>query len=143
MNASLLEMMVSSVVVLPLLASMIALGVRGHGVARDLVTLGTLAAVSVMSVLLLVDVEANGTVVVRVGEWAPGLGIVLVADTFAVLVLAVAVVTIMLVEVFAIGQRRSRSGAHPTVFSPMLLVLTGGVTLSILTGDLFTLFVAF
>ena len=134
---------VALAVILPLLASMVALGVRHLDTLRDVVTLGTLTAVSAMSVALLVHVEANGTVTVRLGGWDPELGIVLVADMFAALVLAVAMVTILLVEIFAIGQRGSDSGAEPNIVGPMLLVLTAGVALSILTGDLFTLFVAF
>jgi multicomponent Na+:H+ antiporter subunit D len=130
-------------VVLPLLASMVALGVRHLDGLRDLVTLGALGTSSVLAMVLLVHVEANGSVVVRLGGWAPELGIVLVADMFAVLVLAVAMITILLVEVFAIGQRGTESGAEPNVVGPMLLVLTAGVALSVLTGDLFTLFVAF
>lgn len=138
-----MSVLVSLCVVLPMLGAMITLGLRTVGPLRDFFTLGTLAATSVMSVLLLIHVEANEAVVVRVGDWDPSLGIVLVADMFAVLVLAVAIITITLVELFAIGQRRSASGADPTIVGPMLLVLTSGVSLSILTGDLFTLFVAF
>ena len=134
---------VALLVLLPLAASMVSLGVRNRGSLRDIVSLGTLTACTALSMILLVDVEANGSVVVRLGDWAPELGIVLVADMFAVLVLAVAMLTILLVEVFAIGQRGTRSGADPSVVGPMLLVLTSGVALSILTGDLFTLFVAF
>ena len=92
-------------VVLPLLASMVALGVRHRDGPRDLVTLGALGTSGVLAMVLLLHVEANGSVVVRLGGWAPELGIVLVADMFAVLVLAVAMITILLVEVFAIGQR--------------------------------------
>jgi multicomponent Na+:H+ antiporter subunit D len=137
------SVVVALAVILPLLASMVALGVRHRDDLRDIVTLGALATCSVLSIVLLVHVEENGTVVVRLGGWDPELGIVLVADMFAVLVLAVAMITILLVEVFAIGQRGTASGAEPNVVGPMLLVLTGGVALSVLTGDLFTLFVAF
>jgi len=135
--------LVGLVVGLPLLAAMVALGARRIGPIRDAVTVATLTAVTVMSAALLVYVEAEGTVVLRVGGWDPELGIVLVADMFAVLVLLVAMLTIAIVEVFAIGQRRLSMGADPTVVGPVLLVLTGGVALSILTGDLFTLFVGF
>lgn len=134
---------VGLVVVLPLLAASVVLGVRRLGRLRDVLTLSTMAAVTGMSAALLVEVERNGTVVLEVGGWAPELGIVLVADLFAALILLVATATIMVVELFAIGQRRTPAGADPSVVGPLLLVLTGGVGLSILTGDLFTLFVAF
>ncbi|MEL6892353.1 MAG: proton-conducting transporter membrane subunit [Actinomycetota bacterium] len=134
---------VGLVVAVPLVASMLALAIRRHGMFRDVLVTSSLASTTGLAIALLLSVRTDGTVVVRVGDWSPELGIVLVADRFAALVLAVAMVTILLVELFAIGQRRTASGADPTVVGPMLLVLTGGVALSVLTGDLFTLFVAF
>jgi multicomponent Na+:H+ antiporter subunit D len=134
---------VGLVVVLPLLSAAIVLGLRSLATWRDLVTISTMAAVTGMSAALLVAVERDGTVVLRVGDWGPELGITLVADLFAALILFVSTATIMVVEFFAIGQRRTPAGADPSVVGPILLVLTGGVGLAILTGDLFTLFVAF
>lgn len=134
---------VALIVAGPLLASAAALGVRNRAIPRDLITLGTLVSVTVLSVILAVEVERSGTVVVRVGGWSPELGIVLVADLFAVMVLVAAMVTILIVEVFSIGQRRTAWGADARTAPPLLLVLTAGVALAILTGDLFTLFVAF
>ena len=130
-------------VALPLLASALVLGVRRRAALRDVITVSTMAAVTAMAAALLAEVDRNGTVVLRVGDWAPDLGIVLVADLFAALILLVASATILVVELFAIGQRRTPAGADPAVVSPILLVLAGGVSLAILTGDLFTLFVAF
>ena len=130
-------------VVLPLLAAAVVLGFRHFATVRDVVTLSALAATTGLAAALLVAVDRDGTVVLRVGGWAPELGIVLVADLFAALILVVASATILVVELFAIGQRRTPAGADPAVVSPILLVLTGGVSLAILTGDLFTLFVAF
>ena len=134
---------IALVVVLPLLAAALALATGTIPRLRDGLTIGTLLAVTALSVVLLVAVERDGSVVLRVGGWSPELGVVLVADLFAALILFIAVVTITVVELFAIGQRRTPAGANPAVVSPILLVLTGGVCLAILTGDLFTLFVAF
>ncbi|TFH21206.1 MAG: Na+/H+ antiporter subunit D [Acidimicrobiales bacterium] len=130
-------------VVVPLLAAAVVLGVRHHAAVRDVLTLSAMAATTAMAASLLVAVDRDGTVILRVGGWAPELGIVLVADLFAALILLVASATILVVEMFAIGQRRTPAGADPAVVSPILLVLAGGVSLAILTGDLFTLFVAF
>lgn len=127
----------------PLLAASLGLAFRNRSLIRDLITIGTLVAVTVLAVVLAVDVERSGTVAVNVGGWSPELGIVLVADLFAVMVLVAALVTILIVEIFAIGQRRTAWGADPRLGGPLLLVLTAGVALAILTGDLFTLFVAF
>jgi multicomponent Na+:H+ antiporter subunit D len=134
---------VGLVVILPLLAAAVVLLIRKHARMRDAATLAVLSATTGLAAALLVAVDRDGTVVLRVGGWDPELGIVLVADLFAALILVVATATILVVELFAIGQRRTPAGADPAIVSPILLVLTGGVSLAILTGDLFTLFVAF
>jgi multicomponent Na+:H+ antiporter subunit D len=138
-----MTVVVGLAVVIPLLAAAVVLGLRHKATVRDMLTLSALAATTAMAAALLVGVDRDGTVVLRVGGWAPELGIVLVADLFAALILLVASATILVVELFAIGQRRTPAGADPAVVSPILLVLAGGVSLAILTGDLFTLFVAF
>lgn len=130
-------------VVGPMLGAGFGLVLTKHAELRDGITLFTLVAAASGAGALAYDVAENGTQVLRVGGWRPDLGIVLVADIFAVLILLVALCTILVVELFSIGQRRTPAGADPNVVSPMLLVLTSGVALSILTGDLFTLFVAF
>lgn len=127
----------------PLTAAAASLAVARRSRLRDTITLSTLTMATVLSVALLVSVERSGTAVLRVGGWDPRIGIVLVADLFAAMVLVVAVATILVVEIFALGQRRTGYGADPELAGPMLLVLTGGVALALLTGDLFTLFVAF
>jgi multicomponent Na+:H+ antiporter subunit D len=134
---------VGLVVLLPLCSATVVLALRRHHRSRDALTTLTLAVLTGLAAALLVAVDSDGTVVLRVGGWAPELGIVLVADLFAALVLLVATATIFVVELFAVGQRRTPAGADPAIVSPMLLVLAGGVSLAILTGDLFTLFVSF
>lgn len=127
----------------PLVASSIALLVGSRDRLRDVVTMGGLITAVAGSIAILVSVRRNGTHVVHVGGWDPELGIVLVADLFAALILLVSTVTILIVEIFAIGHRRTVAGSDPRLVGPMMLVLTSGVSLSLLTGDLFTLFVAF
>jgi multicomponent Na+:H+ antiporter subunit D len=135
--------LIAASILVPLLASGSSLLLRRTPLARDLVTLAGLTVAAASSFVMLGLVIADGTRVLRVGGWHPELGIVLVADLFAVLVLPVALSVIVVVEIFAIGQRRTRWGANPELAGPLLGVLTSGVSLSILTGDLFTLFVAF
>jgi multicomponent Na+:H+ antiporter subunit D len=127
----------------PLLAAAVGLACRARQRVRDAITIGSLSAATALAAWLLVAVEREGTVALRVGGWDPELGIVLVADLFAALILVVAMATILVVEIYAIGQRRTAWGADPQLAGPLLLVLTAGVALAILTGDLFTLFVAF
>ncbi len=134
---------IALIVVGPLAGAAAGLGFRSHPRVRDAITLGTLAAVTALAAWLLAAVEREGTAVVRVGGWDAELGIVLAVDLFAALILVVAVATIAVVEIYAIGQRHTAWGADPRLAGPLLLVLTAGVALAIVTGDLFTLFVAF
>lgn len=143
--------LIAITIIAPLISTAIGLISRGQADVdgevrdwiRDGVTLLGLGSAAGASLILLFRVADQGTHVVRVGGWAPELGIVLVADLFAVLVLPVALAIIFVVEIFAIGQRRSAWGNKPELAGPLLGVLTAGVSLSMLTGDLFTLFVAF
>ncbi|MFW2382495.1 MAG: proton-conducting transporter membrane subunit [Acidimicrobiales bacterium] len=135
--------LIALTILVPLLGTGISLVMRRHPAARDVATLTGLIAAAASSFIILALVISDGTTVVRVGGWHPELGIVLVADLFAALVLPIALSVIVVVEVFAIGQRRTRWGANPELAGPLLGVLTSGVSLAILTGDLFTLFVAF
>jgi len=136
-------LLVALVIVAPLLAASIGLLVRSHPIVRESVVglgLGTAAG---SSIALLAAVIRSGTVTVRIGGWHPELGIVLVADLFAALVLPWALTIIFVVELYAIGQRRTAWGSNPELSGPLLAFLTAGLSLAFLTGDLFTLFVSF
>ena len=135
--------LIAATILTPIVAGAVGLALRKNQPLRDATTIIGLATAAAASFGLLYDVANNGTVVLRVGDWNPELGIVLVADLFAVLVLPVALSIIFVVEIFAIGQRRSAWGANPEIAGPIIGVLASGVALSMLTGDLFTLFVAF
>ena len=130
-------------VVGPILAAAVALLLRRQAQLRDGVVVGAILAETIGAAALLAAVESGGPIVIRVGGWHPSFGIVLVADLFATLILLVAVATVLVVELFAISQRMTRWTADPQLAGPVLLVLTSGVALAFLTGDLFTLFVAF
>ena len=135
--------LIATMIMAPLVSAALALIVRDYERSRDGVTLVGLGLSAAASIGLLIGVIDTGTHVMRVGGWHPELGIVLVADLFAALILPVALTIIFVVEIFAIGQRRTAWGANPELAGPLLGVLTAGVSLAIVTGDLFTLFVAF
>ena len=135
--------LISLAIVGPLVAAACSLALRSHPLGRDIAVLAGLGSAALASHIMLVDVARDGTHTVAVGGWAPELGIVLVADLFAALILPVALTIIFVVEIFAIGQRRTVWAASPELSGPLLCVLTSGVSLAFLTGDLFTLFVAF
>ncbi|MBB6172748.1 multicomponent Na+:H+ antiporter subunit D [Nocardiopsis mwathae] len=130
--------------VIPLLGAGITLLLRRSPRSKQIAGVVTLAAVVVDAVWLL-WLTADGTVIASdAGGWAAPLGITLVADPLAALLLTVSSVVLLLVLLYAIGQDiGGLSSATPQTFHPLYLVLTAGVCLSFLAGDLFNLFVAF
>ncbi len=135
----------NALVTLPVLLPLIGAGasiVAGRSkVAQRIIALGVLAAVTVMSIVLVLVVDRDGTIVVQAGGWPAPIGITLVADRLSAMMLAVASVMLLAVLVFAIGQpgaERNHVG-----FQSVYLILAAGVSLSFLTGDLFNLFVGF
>jgi multicomponent Na+:H+ antiporter subunit D len=128
-------------VVLPLLGAAVSILVGRKKRAQRVVGIAVLTALVAVSVALLVDVDRNGTIVARAGGWPAPMGITLVADRFAAILLVVAEVTLLAVLVYAVGEpgaERNHVG-----FQSAYLVLAAGVAASFLTGDLFNLFVAF
>ena len=134
----------------PLLAVPVVAPILGAGVSvlvgvrRDLQRVVTVAVLSIMvavATVLLVRVDDHGYLVARAGDWAAPLGIALVVDRFAAIMLLVSTIVLLVVAVYAIGQageERERVSFHP-----LYLVLAAGVSTSFVTGDLFNLFVAF
>jgi multicomponent Na+:H+ antiporter subunit D len=132
-------------VLLPLLGAAGALLVGRHPRTQRAVSLTVLAAVVVVSVVLLLRADAHGASAVAVGGWTPPLGIVLVVDRLSALMLVVASTVALGVLVFAVGQG-SADGDEETplsIFHPTFLVLVAGVSNAFLAGDLFNLYVGF
>jgi len=132
-------------VLLPLLGAGATVVVGRWAWAQRVIGVTVLAAVSVVAAVLLVMADRGGPVVAEIGGWAAPVGIVLVADRLAALLLLISTVVTLAVLVYAIDQRIADYGRRTasTTFHPIFLVLSAGVSLAYLTGDLFSLFVAF
>ncbi len=90
-----MNVLVSVTIIAPLLAAAAALILRSRPRLRDVITLAGLGAATASAFAILYGVAHNGSVAVRIGDWAPELGIVLVADMFAALVLPIALSIIL------------------------------------------------
>jgi multicomponent Na+:H+ antiporter subunit D len=101
--------------------------------------------VAALAGVLLVAADRQGPIVAELGGWPAPVGIALVADRLSALLLLVSTLVTLAVLVYAIDQRIADYGraTASTTFHPMYLMLCAGVSLAYLTGDLFTLFVAF
>lgn len=128
-------------IVLPLAGAGLSIALGRWRWVQRAIGLVVLTATSIISIVLLVQVDQNGGAAVQVGAWEAPAGITLVADRLATIMLAIASVMLLAVLVYAIGQ----GGSERTrvAFHPVYLVLAAGVSASFLTGDLFNLFVAF
>jgi multicomponent Na+:H+ antiporter subunit D len=132
-------------VLLPMLgAAITVVGSRSAALQR-VIGVVVLSVVAVLAGVLLVVADARGPLVAALGGWAAPVGIALVADRLSALLLLVSTLVTLAVLVYAIDQRIADygRGTASTTFHPMYLMLCAGVSLAYLTGDLFTLFVAF
>ncbi|MFC4561164.1 Na+/H+ antiporter subunit D [Nocardiopsis mangrovi] len=129
---------------IPLLGAAATLLMRRSPRAQQVTSVLTLAAVVADAALLLRRTSDGSVVTSQAGGWEAPLGITIVADPLAALLLLVSSVVLLVVLLYAIGQDiGGLSRAMPQVFHPIYLVLTAGVCLSFLAGDLFNLFVGF
>jgi multicomponent Na+:H+ antiporter subunit D len=128
-------------ILLPLFGAALSIGLGRSRVAQRLISLVTLSAVTATSAALLLRVDHDGIASVQAGGWPAPIGITLVADRLAAVMLLIAMVMLLAVLLFAIGQpgtERDHVGFHP-----VYLILAAGISMALLTGDLFNLFVAF
>ncbi len=127
-------------VILPILAAAISTLLKASRTSQRVLSILAVTGSLVASIILLFEVKQQGPVVSAVGGWVAPFGIALVADMFSALILVISLVTVFSVLVFSFGSKRNDEMWQ---FHPAFLVLTAGVSLAFLTGDLFNLFVSF
>jgi multicomponent Na+:H+ antiporter subunit D len=132
-------------VIMPLFGAALTLLIRKHPNLQRSVSLLVLGATLAVAVALLAITAAGDPLVVTVGGWIAPLGIVLVADRLAALMLVVSAAVTLCVLVYSIGQGMADGDDGPpvSVYHPAYLILTAGVTNAFLAGDLFNLYVGF
>ncbi|RKN42476.1 proton-conducting transporter membrane subunit [Streptomyces hoynatensis] len=132
---------------LPVPAAGISFALPGRHAARQLLGVAVLCCTLADAVALLVLAERGGPRAATLGGWPAPLGITLVADRLSALLLTVSLAVALAVLVFSAGQDLADAGRAASVssvaFVPAYLLLTAGVGLAFLAGDLFNLFVAF
>src|SRR5690625_3134771 len=140
-------LMLALPIILPLLAAGATLITLRSSRAQSAITVVTLSATTILSIILLVQVDQHGPHVLAVGGWALPFGIGLVADRLAALMLVVSSIVTLGVYFYALGQDSSqteKSDDTPvSIFNPAYLILCAGVSNAFLAGDLFNLYVGF
>lgn len=131
-------------VVIPLFAAGLTLALYRYPRWQRLITTIALTAVLLVSVTLLALAD-SGPIVVDVGGWVAPVGIPLVADRLAALMLTVSAIVILCVLLYSLGQGHADGDeqAPVAIYHPTYLVLAAGVANTFLAGDLFNMFVGF
>ncbi|WP_193374008.1 Na+/H+ antiporter subunit D [Nocardiopsis salina] len=144
--ADILHLLVPLPVILPLFAAgaKLALGTRWTRLQQWL-SVSTLSAVLVVGFLLMIGSHELGPLAVQVGGWEAPIGITLVADQLAALMVTVSAAITLAVLVYSIGQGMAPKAevAPLSVYQPTYLILVAGVSNAFLAGDLFNLYVGF
>jgi multicomponent Na+:H+ antiporter subunit D len=128
-------------IVVPLIGAALAILFGRSRATQRAISVSILLMIVVVSVVLLVEVDRHGPISMQAGGWPAPMGITLIADRLSAIMLVAGSVMLLAVLVYAIGEpgaERNHVG-----FQSVYLVLAAGVATSLLTGDLFTLFVAF
>lgn len=138
-------------VLIPMLGAAATLIAGRRPRLQRLIVLSGLSAVVAVSAALLFLADRDGTIALQVGGWGPTedglgpLGVTLVVDRLSALMLVVSSIVLLAVVFYAIGQGiRDGDERQPvSIFLPTYLVLSAGVFMAFLAGDLFNLFVGF
>ncbi len=140
-----MTVLIPLVVLLPLLGAAVALTQAKHPRVQTLIAVGVLGVVLVIGAILLVVVDADGAIAVAIGGWDAPIGIVLVVDRLAALLLVVSAAVLLSVLVFSVGQGLADGDRETpvSIYYPTYLILATGVFNAFLAGDLFNLYVSF
>ncbi len=137
--------LVPLVVLIPLFAAALTLVLGRRARVQRIVAALALTAVLVIGVVLLLAVDGDGALVVDVGAWPVPSGIVLVVDRLSALMVVISALVLLAVLVFSIGQGLADGDDETpvSIYYPTYLILTTGVMVAFIAGDLFNLYVGF
>lgn len=128
---------------IPLAAALISAGLVNQRWLSRAVGLASFAACAALGLTMLVRIHmAEGAILVsHLGGWRAPMGIPLIFDSFSGLLLVTASVVAVGCYLHSFSTLEARTERR--YFHPLIQSLMFGVNLSLLTGDLFNLFVAF
>jgi len=127
-------------ILIPLLCAVLGLIFRGLVAQRILGVIGSVA-VTIAALCLLRETQANGYVILNLGNWQAPFGIVLVADIFSAVMVCIASLMGLLAALYSL--RDIDVGRQKRFYFSLFNMLLVGVNGAFLTGDLFNLYVWF
>ena len=134
------SILVIAPILLPMFVAALCIFVRRNDVLRERMALGGMGLQFISAIALLAALEPGQFLVVKSGAWPVELGISLVADHFAALMVVLA--SLIGVVSMMFGYRKVHEHSSPFQ-ETMTLVLMAGIAGAFLTGDIFNLFVWF
>ena len=132
-------------VLLPALAAaLILLAGKSRALQRN-IAFFTFLVLAVIAASMILVADIAGIQTLQMGGWDAPIGITFVADRLSGIMLFVSAIVLFCVMWFAISQgiRDGNENDPVDVFLPIYMLLSMGVNLSFLAGDLFNLYVGF
>ncbi|MFO7653655.1 MAG: Na+/H+ antiporter subunit D [Candidatus Krumholzibacteriia bacterium] len=136
-----MSLLLAAPLFVPFTAALLALALHRQLVVQKVLGVAGATLTFAATLAVFARVEAHGTLVLHVGGWPAPHGIVLVADLFSAIMVAISGLMGFAVAVYALQDIDA-----PRVrcyFFPLYLLLLMGINGAFLTGDLFNLFVWF
>ena len=129
-------------VLIPLLSAGIALVLNRRPRLQQAVAVLAMVVSTAFGAMLAIG-AAKGPIILDLGSWTAPIGITLVADQLAALMLLVSQLVSLAVLLYSVAQNVSdpAPSSPVAVFYPTFLILSAGVSNAFLTGDLFNLYV--
>ena len=132
-------------IIIPAIAAALALIFSRVPNAQRQIVFFSLLITAVVNAVLILIADFEGIQTLQVGGWDAPVGITLVADRLSAVMLFTSSVVLFSVIWYAISQgvRDGTKDEPVAVFLPTYMLLTMGVNISFLAGDLFNLYVGF
>ncbi|WP_288211727.1 Na+/H+ antiporter subunit D [uncultured Corynebacterium sp.] len=132
-------------IIIPAMAAALALIFGRIPNAQRQIVFFSLLLTAVVNAVLILIADFEGIQTLQIGGWDAPVGITLVADRLSAVMLFTSSVVLFSVIWYAISQGvRDGTKEEPVaVFLPTYMLLTMGVNISFLAGDLFNLYVGF
>jgi len=126
-------------ILLPLVAMVILIFTRKWLFFQQNFSLLASVALTLVSLMLLLDVYGNGIMSLQMGSWPAPYGITLVSDTLSAIMLLTTSFVSIVVMIYSPGfidKERQTAGYYPLVFGLLM-----GVNGAFITGDIFNMYV--
>jgi multicomponent Na+:H+ antiporter subunit D len=128
-------------IILPVLTAIVLFALGRRCVLQQWLSLAVVTLLWGFALYGLHHVLHSGIVVLRMGDWIPPYGIVLVADALSMVMVTLTMTIALAVTLFSLPTVDTDRQA--LFYSPLFFILLMGVNGAFLTGDIFNLFVFF